>query len=135
TSEDLLFTLTVIADRDLSALANRNSQLIESARAPDAQTVTVTWRGPYIDADKTFSFQGNASLAVPLPSHILQSAYESNKEGFFDLPYWSSEFVGMGPYRLDRWERGSQLTLHAFDRYPLGRPRIDEINVKFIPDQ
>jgi peptide/nickel transport system substrate-binding protein len=42
--------------------------------------------------------------------------------------------VGLGPYRLTRWEPGAFIAASAFDRYVLGRPRIDQIRILFIPD-
>src|SRR5205823_6649371 len=48
--------------------------------------------------------------------------------------YWQASFVGMGPYRLTEWVQGSHLSLQANERYVFGRPKIDQIEVKFIPD-
>jgi peptide/nickel transport system substrate-binding protein len=42
--------------------------------------------------------------------------------------------VGTGPYRLQEWLGGSQAVVVANDQYVLGKPRIDEIEVKFIAD-
>ncbi len=135
TSDDLLFTLQVVRDRELPALGNRSYALIEGATAPDPRTITVTWRRPFIDADRAFSSLGTASLALPIPKHLLEAPYEGNKAGFLDLPYWSHEYVGLGPFRLQDWVRGSQIILAAFDGYVLGRPKIDEVEARFIPDQ
>src|SRR5439155_24283497 len=43
--------------------------------------------------------------------------------------------IGAGPYRLKEWTRGSHLRLTASDTYALGRPKIDELTVKFILDR
>jgi len=135
TSDDLLFTLQVVQDRELPALGNRTYALIEGATAPDPRTITLTWRRTFIGADQTFSSLGSASLALPIPKHLLEAAYEGNKAGFLDLPYWSHEYIGLGPFRLQDWARGSQIVLAAFDGYALGRPKIDEVEARFIPDQ
>jgi len=50
-------------------------------------------------------------------------------------PYFSEEWVGVGPYRLVQWVRGSHMELAAFDRFFLGRARIDTIRVQFVGDQ
>jgi peptide/nickel transport system substrate-binding protein len=134
TSADLLFTLRVVQDRDLPALANRTYSLIEDATAPDERTITLTWRRPFIDADRAFSSLGTASFALPMPRHLLEATYEGNKAAFLDLPYWSHEYIGLGPFRLQSWARGSSITLAASDDYVLGRPKIDEIEARFIPD-
>jgi peptide/nickel transport system substrate-binding protein len=52
-----------------------------------------------------------------------------------DLAFWSDEFVGAGPYRLKEWVRGSHLVLTANDSYILGKPKIDELTIKFILDR
>ncbi len=57
-----------------------------------------------------------------------------DKSQLLSHPYWRNEFVGTGPYRLDEWVQGSHLLLKANDLYVFGRPKIDEIAVKFIPD-
>jgi peptide/nickel transport system substrate-binding protein len=51
-----------------------------------------------------------------------------------ELPYWSQEFVGNGPYRLREWVLGSHLVVEANDRFARGRPKIDVVEVRFITD-
>jgi peptide/nickel transport system substrate-binding protein len=135
TSADLAFTLAVVRDRELGALRNKNYDLIASVETPDSRTITINWSRPYIDADRAFTYQGTIAFAVPMPKHLLESAYAGNRAGFLDLPYWSTEFIGFGPFKLDRWTQGSHITLTAFDRYVLGRPKVQEIEARFIPDQ
>src|SRR5437870_7123829 len=50
------------------------------------------------------------------------------------LPYWTSEFVGAGPYRIREWAPDSHMLLAANDQYFLGRPDIDEIELRFVLD-
>ncbi len=133
TGEDLRFTVTVVSDRDLPQFRMLGIDLIERVEAGPRSAV-VTWKQPFIDADSLFSMTGNSSRSVPLPRHLLEEEYLTNKAGFVELRYWSDEFVGLGPYRLKEWVRGSHLVLSAFDGYVLGRPKIDEIQVRFIPD-
>jgi peptide/nickel transport system substrate-binding protein len=135
TSEDLAFTMQVVRDRELAPLRNQNYDLIESVSTPDARTVTLNWTRPYIDADQGFTFRGTSAFGLPMPKHLLETAYANNKAGFLDLPYWGEEFVGLGPFRLQQWVRGSHVVVVAFDGFVLGRPKIDEIEARFIPDQ
>src|SRR5439155_16464328 len=44
------------------------------------------------------------------------------------------DFVGSGPFQVKEFVRDQYTTLTAFDRYVLGRPKIDELQVRFIPD-
>jgi peptide/nickel transport system substrate-binding protein len=49
-----------------------------------------------------------------------------------DHPYWSREFIGTGSFRLKELVRGSHVILEANDRFVLGRPKIDTVEVRFI---
>ena len=135
TSDDLRFAVSLGQDRELSMQGDQAFSLIEGISTPDSRTVIVQWKGPYIEADALFShglFTGG--LAVPLPRHLLEQPYlaSTGTGTFFDLPYWTDEFIGAGPFRLRQFVRGSHVLLEANGAYILGRPKIDEIEVRFI---
>ena len=44
-----------------------------------------------------------------------------------NLSFWTVDFVGAGPYKVDRWEPGSYIESVAFDGHALGRPKIDRL--------
>lgn len=129
TSADLLFTAEVGQDRQVAVLRDRAYDFVESLEAPDPQTVTVHWRQPYILADILFS-----DPAIPLPRHLLERPFVEDRAAFITQPYWTEEFIGSGPFKLREFSRGSHLVLDAFPDYPLGRPRLDEIEVRFFLD-
>lgn len=132
TSADLLFTLNVGRDPDMIAFGGHvGFEVIDGADTPDPRTITVKWKRPFIEADTLFTTE----FALPMPRHLLEKTYVEEKASLVQLPYWTEEFVGTGPFKLKDWERGSHLTLQAFDQYVLGRPKIDEMVVKFISDQ
>jgi peptide/nickel transport system substrate-binding protein len=130
TADDLLFTFEVLQDRDLPLKRFAALSLIERLDAPDPHTLVARWAKPFIEADTLFSRE----LALPLPSHLLGRAAAADKASFNALPYWSDEFVGTGPFKLRSLSRGAYLLLAANEAYALGRPRIDELEVKFLPD-
>lgn len=129
TAQDLLFTARVAADRELGVPRDRRFDLVERIEAPDPRTLVVTWKQPYIEADQLF---GNGPYA-PMPEHLLADVFANRRASFTDLPYWNREFVGTGPFRLQEFADGSHLILAANDQFVLGRPKIDEIVVRFIP--
>jgi peptide/nickel transport system substrate-binding protein len=130
TADDLVFTAAVTQDRDLAVFRNPGFAFIDSVELVDPRTVTVRWKGPYIDADAMFADR----FAVPLPKHILESRYLENKATLPGLSYWNEDFVGTGPFKVRSFTPGSGMVLEANDAYVLGRPRIDEIEVKFVLD-
>ncbi len=134
TADDLAFTLLVGEDPDIPALGNAGFASIEGVEIPESQaearTILVRWKRPFIFADGLFSFD----FALPLPRHLLERVYREDKPNFTQAPYWTAEFVGSGPYRVRQWVQGSHMILAANDGYVLGRPKLDEIEVRFIPD-
>jgi peptide/nickel transport system substrate-binding protein len=131
TTDDLAFTATVGQDPDLPLLRRRlGYSAIESIEVADPHSISVRWKHPFVEADSLFTHL----LAMPMPKHLLGKTYLEDKQDLLQLPYWTVDFVGAGPYRLREWVQGSHMMLHAFDGYAPVRPRIDEIEVKFIPD-
>ncbi|MBM2809667.1 MAG: hypothetical protein HW416_426 [Chloroflexi bacterium] len=134
TASDVVFTQRLQEDRDLAVFGHSSYRSIEQVDAPDPRTVVTKWRRPYLYASTAFGYEGDRSL-VPVPKHLLEKPYLDDKTNFLNLTYWTTEFVGTGPYRLKEWEAGSHAIFQANDRFVLGRPKIDEIEVKFILDQ
>ncbi len=130
TADDLLFATTVEQDKELE-ISFAAYELIESIVAPDPRTVTVTWKRPYIEADGMFSYRG---AGLPLPKHLLEKPYGGDKTNFLGHPFWSQEFVGAGAFKVQEWVQDTHVILRAYDDYVLGRPKIDDIEVKFIQD-
>src|SRR5579871_2032929 len=126
TSDDLMFSFQVFMDPDLpNGQASR--RFAQSATAPDPDTFVIHWSGTYVDAD-----QGN--IGTIRPKHILEDAYLQGTDAFTNNPWFTTEFVGLGPYRLLHWERGSYIEFGRFDAYYQGRPAFDRIVVRFVGD-
>jgi peptide/nickel transport system substrate-binding protein len=133
TSDDLLFTLEVERDKDLP-FANAAFDYIERAEAPDPRTITVRWNRTYLEADALFSSVRASAPSGLLPRHLLEAPFRADRASFMSLPYWNEAFVGTGPFRMREWARGSHYLLEANGAFILGRPRLDEVEVKFILD-
>src|SRR5438128_2072454 len=74
---------------------------MEEVLAPDARTVVIRWRGLYPDA------AGLGKDFQALPRHLLAQPFETlDAAGFTNLSYWTADYVGLGPYKLERWEPG-----------------------------
>lgn len=130
TSQDLVFTTALSKDKDLPIFQNSALDYVTSVQAPDDHTVVIRWNRPYVSADSLFTRR----LAYPRPEHILGSAYADKKDTVLSGPYWREQYVGTGPFRLKQWAPDSHVVLQAFDQYLQGRPKIDEIEIRFIAD-
>jgi len=134
TADDMVFTIMVAQDRDVASFYQAPLDLIESVQADSPRSVTVTWKQPYISADTLFSSGPGLAFALPMPKHLLGTAYEQDKMNLTSLSYWNKDYVGAGPFRVAQWNEGTGVVLTANDQFVLGRPKLDEIDVKFIAD-
>jgi len=102
---------------------------IDEVVALDDRTIVFRWRTLYPDADSIREgFQA-------LPRHILEAAVQDlDPESLAAHPFWQREYVGLGPYRMDLWEPGAYFEGRAFAGYVLGKPKIERLQVRFIPD-
>lgn len=129
TARDVVFGWTVMADEGLGQSPPQAARLVGRMDILDDLAFAIHWIRPYPFANAIVGDE-----LGPLPAHILASAYQSDKERFLQLPYFSRELVGLGPYQLVDWERGSHLVLKAYDHFYAGRAKIDTLIVRFIPN-
>ncbi len=135
TARDLMFTFRVIKNPSIPVIDSGPGKLMDSASAPDDYTFIVNWRQPYYLADAI-----GLRAFWPLPAHLLEADYvalvEEQKDSLAWLgkPYWSSEYVHIGPFKLVEFTHQVQAVFDAVDSYFLGRPRVDRIVVKQFTD-
>lgn len=131
TAEDFVFAFRVYVAPGMGQFEPVPQDRIEEVHAPDPRTLRIRWKSLYPDAGVIKERELD-----PLPRHILERSFKEDPgDVFSNDPYWSREFVGAGPYRLERWEAGSHLDAVAFEGHALGRPKIDRIVVRFIGDE
>jgi len=102
---------------------------IAAVRPIDDHVLLIEWKEPYLWAGMVHGPNFPA-----LPKHLLEERYLADKVAFADGLHWSREFVGNGPYRLERWDQGVEMTLRAHEGFALGKPPVDQIVLRFIPD-
>lgn len=128
TAEDFAFAYQVyrLPQFDGARLAGG---FIEDVTAPDPRTIVIHWK-------RLYPMAAEDDGTVPaLPRHILAAQFQTlDSDAFAALPYWSSEFIGLGPYRLEKWEPGAFIEGAAFEHYAFGKPRIGRIKLVWIAD-
>ncbi len=132
TSADLKFTYDMIMS-DKNAVNTRSPyDLIDTFETPDALTAVITFKEPYAPW-LALLFGGTTSGTPIIPKHILQPVFDS--EGTLDTAAWNkAPTVGCGPFVFSEWQSGSFARFVANDNYWLGRPKVDELFFKFVPD-
>jgi peptide/nickel transport system substrate-binding protein len=127
TADDLLFAFTVYKDPAIATRVRSGLNLMESARVLDPHTLEVHWSQPYFAANE-------ATGLFPLPRHLLEDLYRQDKQAFMNSPWFSNEFVGLGPYRLVQWAPGSHMEFARFDAYYRGTPPLDTVIMRWLGD-
>jgi peptide/nickel transport system substrate-binding protein len=131
TADDLRFSLDVYRDRQIGVIQLPVLLNLDGIDVVDAQTAVARWNKPLIFADTLFSTSITMWL---LPRHLLEQSFQENKDNFLSQPYWREGYVGVGPFKMQDWALGSRAIIVANDSYALGRPRLDEIEVRFFRD-
>jgi peptide/nickel transport system substrate-binding protein len=135
TADDLLFSFRFNREAGIPNPHTTDVSLMDSAEAPDPYTFVVYFTEPYYRANAL----GIRSF-WPHPKHLLGEAYERylatrNADEIINLPYWTSEYVHTGPFRLTSFDPSGDIVFQAFDQYFLGRPKLDTIRVRLFLDE
>ncbi|RPI27339.1 MAG: peptide ABC transporter substrate-binding protein [Chloroflexota bacterium] len=126
TSDDFKFTYEMNIDPKNAVASTHPYDLIESLETPDEHTVVITFADPFA------AWMGSLFHGI-LPAHILRPVYEA--DGTIDGAEWNLEpTVGCGPFVFAEWESVSFTRFEANDNYWFGRPKLDEIFIRFVPD-
>lgn len=120
TSEDVKFTYQLIASRRVQTVSQEGYKQIASVSTPDAYTVVVSFKQLYAPYLTLFP--------IILPKHILGNIQDINNAGFNRAP------IGTGPFKFKEWRIGDSIILEANTSYYLGKPNLNSIVFKIIPD-
>lgn len=120
TSDDVLFTYKVVTDPKTPTPYGSNYGPVGKVEATDRYTVKVTYKEPFVPALEAWGM-GIVSR------HVLEGKDISS-------PELNRNPIGTGPYKLREWVSGQKIVLEAFDGYFEGRPGIDAIVARIIPD-
>src|SRR5689334_9165923 len=70
-----------------------------------------------------------------LPRHLLEQPLQQDPGNFLGLSYWRAGFVGVGPFKMQSWLEGTSIVMVANDTYVLGRPKLDQIEIRSFSDR
>lgn len=129
-AEDFVFGWHVYAAPALGASSSPPIGLMEEVVAPDPQTLTIRWRQMY-------PYAGTLNRGFQaLPRQLLEDTFQQlDAQHFAGHPFWTRDYVGLGPYRLSQWDPGAFLEGTGFEGHALGRPKIDRVRVTIVGDQ
>ncbi len=137
TADDFVFAYEVFSTPALGLAGSPPLGQMDGVTAPDARTVVIHWKQTFPNANALAATGADSSddSFPPLPRHLLGQVFQTQEpEAFMANPFWVNQYVGAGPYKLERWETGAFLEGVAFDGHVLGKPKIQRIREVFIGD-
>ena len=130
TCRDMRFTWQAVMNPHNNAQTTVGYDAIKDIDCRDPYVAVVHMKHVYAPfLQQLWSVNGNAPI---LPEHLL-ARYNDAKGSFNTAPYQSAP-IGSGPFRFVAWDRGSDVRMAAFDKYFRGRPGLNEVIYKIIPD-
>ena len=120
TADDVKFTWQLIMNRKVNIVARDGYDRISAIDTPDKNTVIVRFRefyAPYLTLFTTI-----------LPKHKLENESNINKASFNRAP------IGTGPFKFKEWQVAESIRFEANPAYYRGKPVLDSIIYRVIPD-
>lgn len=121
TGDDVKFTIEAILDPKNSSGTRKLIEEVKQVEVVDPLTVRIILQRPLA------ALPSKLKIGM-IPRHRLEGK-DFNTDPFnFESP------VGTGPFRFKEWKRGEYMVLEANLDYYDGRPKLDRLIYKFIPD-
>lgn len=132
-AEDFVFGWQVFTWQDLGVPNDPPIRFVSGITAPDQRTVVLRWRQPFGMAAQLDTTRYGS--IPPMPRHLLEAKFRAGDvQAFTNDAYWTTQFVGAGPYKVDRWEPGAFIAGSAYAGFVEGAPRIQQIRLVFLGD-
>ncbi|WP_066386295.1 peptide-binding protein [Neobacillus mesonae] len=125
TADDVVFTYSIPLSKDYKGPRGLSFETITKVEKVDDYTVKITLKEPYAPF---LAFVGTSGI---LPKHILGDVpiQDLGKHEFN-----TKNPIGTGPFKFEEWKDGEYIKLAANDDYFLGKPKLDGIIDKIVPD-
>ena len=120
TADDVEFTYNWMLDPNTPTAYSGDFEMVKTLKVKDLYTIEVTYSEPFAPGLISWSIW-------ILPKHLMVGK---------DLKTTTlaSQPIGTGPYMFKEWLVKEKITLEAYDNYYEGRPNIDKIIYRVIPD-
>jgi peptide/nickel transport system substrate-binding protein len=120
TANDVKFTYDKIMDPKTNTVRRSSYEWVKKAEALDPYTFRVTYKQPFSPGLESWSIG-------TIPEHLLRDV-DINAAPFNRHP------IGTGPFRFVEWLSDEKIVLEANPRYFEGKPLLDGIIYRIIPE-
>jgi peptide/nickel transport system substrate-binding protein len=129
TSRDVKWSWQAIMNPDNNVVSRHGYDYVAGIDTPNASTVVVHLKkrfAPFVD---TFFAESDQPYMIA-PAHVLARYPNINQ-----VPFNNDPSVSDGPFKFVQWARGDHISLERNDAFFLGRPQLNRIDVKIVPDE
>jgi peptide/nickel transport system substrate-binding protein len=120
TADDVKFTYDKIMDEKTNTVRRSSYELVKKAEVLDRYIFRVTYKQPFSPGIDSWG------MGI-IPKHLLEKV-DINTASFNRKP------IGTGPFRFVEWESDEKITVDANPQYFEGRPGLDGIIYRIIPE-
>lgn len=120
---DVKFTLENIVNPKVNALFRSNLSGLKEVQIVNDETVKLILNKPYSSLPIQLGYN-----IVMAPKHLLDGQDLNILTDYVQNP------IGTGPFKVKEIAKGSHITMEAFDGYYDGRPNLDRVIYKIIPE-
>ncbi len=120
TADDVEFTWKIVTDPKTASPYAGDFMQVKEFRKTGRYSFEVYY-------EKYFARALSSWMSAILPKHILDGQDLRNTT-------FARKPIGAGPYRLKTWETGLRVTLSASPTYFMGKPYIENVTYRIIPD-
>jgi peptide/nickel transport system substrate-binding protein len=125
TAKDAAWSVDAINDPRNNPQSRFAYDVVQKAEARDDATLVLHLKRPFSPLLTVVL----APQGFPiLPKHLLAGLHDFNHIPFNAMP------VGSGPYVVTKWSRGDRVEMRANPYYYAGKPKIEHIDIRFVPD-
>jgi len=128
-ARDVAFTIRAVLNPANDVPDRTGFDDIDGVRVPNPHTVLVRLKRPFSPFVASCLTLGANDPYPILPAHLLAGRHDLNHDPYNEKP------VGLGPYALASWQRGSRLELVANAHYYRGPPGFKRVTIAIVPDQ
>ena len=128
TADDVVFSTGVVLNPANNEISRSGWDQIAKIDEPDKYTVVYHLKKPYGGFSYQYFSSAGANPCI-LPKHLLASYPNINNVPYNSLP------IGIGPFKYKEWKRSDYVEMVANPTYFRGRPKLERIIFKIIPDR
>jgi peptide/nickel transport system substrate-binding protein len=129
TAQDVKWSYEAIMNPNSDVISRHGYDVIAALTTPDPYTVVVRLKHPFAPFVDTFFAESDQPYMI-VPAHVLSRYPTINQAPFNDKPT-----VSDGPFKFVSWSHGDRIVLARNDRFLLGRPHLERIDVRTVPDE